>query len=290
MKRLKCLLILLSIAMLSSCTGSSGIYSAAQIRVIENLNVPECALPGPDGKKLYISNIDTQDEGYWTDDGKGFISLLASGGEMKELKWINSSSEKKIHAPKGMCILNGFLYFNDNTRLMRCALNDPGNVSRVGEINFIRANDLATDGKSLWLSDIGASIVYCIDPEGNAKKIPAPEGVNGVTCFNGKVFTVSWTLHDVYELDPDGKKDPVPFGLASYFTNLDGIEVLDDGTFIVSDFMGNKICTIGRDRITVRTLIELESPADIGVNRKENMLYVPQLKKNRAVVYKLKQE
>ena len=52
-----------------------------------------------------------------------------------------------------------------------------------------------------------------------------------------------------------GKTPPKPFGLAAHFKSLDAIEVLDDGTFLVSDFPGNKVCTISADRKTVRKII-----------------------------------
>ena len=66
-----------------------------------------------------------------------------------------------------------------------------------------------------------------------------------------------------------------------------GIEVLDDGTFIVSDLPAKKVFSVSPDRKTVRTLAELDSPADIGLDRKRNLLYVPQFFKNQAVVFKL---
>ena len=83
---------------------------------------------------------------------------------------------------------------------------------------------------------------------------------------------------------------PEPFGFAEHFTNLDGIEVLDDGTFLVSDFKGNAIWLISADRQSVRRLIELDSPADIGLDRKRMRLYVPQFMKDRVAVYDLKRE
>ena len=102
------------------------------------------------------------------------------------------------------------------------------------------------------------------------------------------MFGVSWDLHEVYELDPSGKAAPVAFGLASHFKNLDGIEVLCDGTFVVSDFMGDTVCIITPDRTTVHPLIKTPSPADMGLNRKAGLLYVPQFMKDKLSVYQLK--
>jgi hypothetical protein len=101
------------------------------------------------------------------------------------------------------------------------------------------------------------------------------------------MFAVSWDLHEVFELDPTGDRPPQPFGVAEHFTNLDGIVVLDDGTFVVSDFTGNKVFAIARDRKTVYILAEIESPADIGLDRKRRLLYVPSFMGDRVFVFKL---
>lgn len=187
-----------------------------------------------------------------------------------------------------MCILDGWLYANDSTRVRRCKVDEPNTLEDTGISVGTKYNDLATDGTHLCISDMGKGIVLKVDPKtGDEQEIPAPEGVNGVTAHNGKLFAVSWTQHEVYELDPKGEADPISFGLADNFTNLDGIEVLDDGSFIISDFKGNKVDLLEADRKTLRTLIEIESPADIGIDRQKYLLYVPQFKKDKVVVYEL---
>jgi len=68
---------------------------------------------------LYVSNVDTDTEGYWEDDGKGFISQIDSQGTIQKLRLLDSTAQNPINAPKGMAVLGDFLYFNDNKRLMR---------------------------------------------------------------------------------------------------------------------------------------------------------------------------
>jgi sugar lactone lactonase YvrE len=138
----------------------------------------------------------------------------------------------------------------------------------------------------VFVSDTEAGKVFAYDPNG-WREIKAPKGVNGITFFKDRMFAVSWDLHEVYELDAAGKDEPKPFGLAGHFKALDGIEVLDDGTFIVSDFDGGKVCTISPDRKKVDTLLTCESPADIGLDRARGLLYVPQFLKNRVLVFQL---
>ena len=256
--------------------------------VIENLDLPECMVIDSDSGKVYVSNVVTANEGYWVDDSNGFISLMSPDGKIEKLHWLDSSSAMPVNNPKGMCILDGKLYFNDNNKLKHCSLKVPGESGVISLPGAKKLNDLATDGKSIWVTDTEAGKVFCVQPDRSIREIQSPDSINGITCYNGKLFAVSWGLHEVYELDPIGKKAPVPFGLASHFTALDCIEVLDDGSFIVSDYKGNKVCSISADRKTVRTLIELETPADFGLDRENKLLYVPEMLSNRAVILKLK--
>jgi len=267
--------------------GDKGKISVEEVATLSGFNTPECVLYDAENGVAYVSNMESESSDfYWGDDGTGSISTIGNDHKVKKAKWLNSSPDAKLHSPKGMTILKGKLYYNDNSRLMRCTLKGK-DVEVVAE-GFQKANDLCTDGKSIWLSDTGRGEVWRVSPKGKKKAIKAPEAVNGLTFSGKKMYGVSWGLHEVYELDPKGKKDPVPFGLADHFTTLDAIEVLDCGTFIVSDFMGGKVCAISSDRKTVTTLIELQSPADVGINREKGLLYVPLLEVNKVGIYRIK--
>jgi len=260
-------------------------WVAEHVSTIEGFKVPECALVG-DGV-VYVSNIESLPGEYWTDDSRGFVSVLKPDGSIETLRWVESQPSALLHGPKGMCLLEGHLYFADNTRLMRCTLD--GGKPEVVADGFGKANDLVANGGDVWVSDILHGKVFAVSPVGERREIPAPEGINGITFFKGKMYAVSWSLHEIYELDPAGKNEPQALGLADHFTNLDGIEVLADGTLIVSDFMGNKVCTVDPDRSSVRTLVEITSPADIGLNRAEGLLYIPHFMEDKLSVYRLGQ-
>jgi len=262
-------------------------WQAVLLRKATGFNVPECVLVDPAGQLVYISNIEAEKDQYWTNDGKGFITQMGLDGLVKKPRWLNSAPNAVINAPKGMCILKARLYFSDNARLLWTPLDGADPPKEIPLAGAQQLNDLATDGLSVYVSDTAQGVVYKVDEKGGSTKLEAPEGVNGLTCHQGRLFAVSWTLHEVYELDPTGIEAPKPFGLAGHFSNLDGIEVLDDGTFLVSDFTGNKVSAITPDRKSVYTLAELESPADIGVDRANGKLYVPQFMKNQVAALKL---
>ncbi len=162
-----------------------------------------------------------------------------------------------------------------------------GRAELVPMKDVIKVNDAASDGKAVYVGDMGAQKIRRITPDGKMTEIPAPKNVNGIACWKGRLFAVSWTEHEIYECDPAGKAPPKPFGLAQHFKNLDGIEVTDDGYFIVSDFTGGRVCLVHSDRKTVETLVTIETPADIGLDRKRKRLYVPQLTKDRVQVFSI---
>lgn len=270
----------------ASQDAGAGAWSLTEVSVIDGFDIPECVVSDGMGK-VYVSNVATATAGYWEDDGQGFISLIDTDGAIKNLRWIDSTSDTKLNGPKGMCILGEHLYINDNGRLLRCALKSAGALEEISLPQTGRLNDLASDGEAVYASDTELSRLWRVSPDGTYRAIPAPESINGVTCCDGKLYAVSWELHDLYELDPEGKNLPQPFGLAEHFINLDGIEVLADGSFLVSDFTGGKVCTVSSDRTTVKTLVELTTPADMGLDREKNLAYVPSLTDNQVVIYRL---
>jgi DNA-binding beta-propeller fold protein YncE len=282
------ILLLIPLAVSAQTVPEASRWTATLLSEVKGFAVPECVLPDPERKQVFVSNIESTPEEYWADDLKGFISLLELNGTSWQTRWLDSSPDALIHSPKGMCILKDNLYFTDNASLKRCMIAGPGALVTIALPKTERLNDLATDSENIYVSDIALNLVYKVAADGSVAEIPSPKSPNGITCAGSRVFAVSWDLHEAYELDPSGKNAPMPFGLAEHFTNLDGIEALDDGTLLVSDFMGNKISAIAPDHKTVYTLIELESPADIGLDRTRGILYVPQFMIDKVLLLQLK--
>lgn len=271
-------------------------WTAERIAVVEGFQTPESVAVAPDSGTAYVSNVvagDSPGRGPWDLDGKGFLSRLKPGGEIDVLKWREKTKRGRrlgtLNAPKGLCILPGQLRVADLRTMVYFDLgrHRPGIVTRVRGAQ--RLNDMATDGKAVYLSDTATGLVHRL-ATGEHCVIPAPPGVNGITLHGGKMYAVSWTEHDVYRLDPARHGAPQPFGLASHFTALDGIEVLDDDTLLVSDFEGDKVSVVGVKEKSVATLLETTTPADIGLDRERMLLYVPLFTADRVEVYRLKKE
>ncbi len=282
-------ILLFSLCGLTSCktTQTAAHWSMTSVASMPGFSVPECMVVDPASGHIYVSNINADKEHYWSDLGNGFISKLAPDGSLIDLKWLKSADKSAVHAPKGMCIMGKNLYYTDNTRLMKVALSGAARPETIPIAGAQKLNDLATDGSHVWVSDTGAGTIHKVNNAGKAQLWARVDSVNGVTCHKGKTYAVSWGLHEIFELSSTANKPPKAFNLASHFTALDGIEVLEDGCFIVSDFMGNKVCRVTADRKQVSTLATIESPADIGLNRDTGHLYVPSFMSNSTSTFKL---
>jgi len=103
------------ILFLISAGARAGDWQLTKIGDIDGFDVPESVCPILGSKDVYVSNVDSGKGSYWADDGKGYISLLVAPGEIKNIRWLDSTSTAPLNAPKGMCVLNDYLYFTDNT-------------------------------------------------------------------------------------------------------------------------------------------------------------------------------
>jgi hypothetical protein len=268
-----------------SATKSTVDWVARPVATVEGLDVPMCVEVDPSGQ-VFVSNIETRTEGYWKKDGTGFISRLAPGGKLEELRWLNSTPAGILNAPKGMCILKDSLYVADIDHIVRYGLkgDEKPEIIEVGGAQ--RLVDLATDGKVIYASDTGRSLIYRIAGD-QTTEISAPARVGAIAYDNGMIIAASSAQHELYEIDPTGMAPTKALGLATYFTDLGGVQVLSDGSLILADFGGNKICTVSPDRKTVKTILDVKSPAIIAVDQKRNLLYVPMLRQDKVAVFKL---
>lgn len=293
----------LAIALLVAAGRSDAEWTAKRLAVVKGFQTPESAAVEPNSGTVYVSNVVAAKvpEGkspYWAEDGVGFISRMDPGGKIDVLKWKERTAQGPLNAPKGICFGWGRLWVADITRLVWLDLSGQQPDGAMTVRGAQRLNDVATDGAAVYVSDTATGNVHRI-ARGDHRVVEAPKGVNGITFSAGKMYAVSWSLHEVYRLDRrspaqrrlrsarDAREGPVPLGLAAHFKGLDGIEVLDDGTLLVSDFPGNKVSAISPDRKSVRTLIETTTPADIGLDRKRLLLYVPLFTKDLVEVYQL---
>jgi len=293
MKSTQSLLCALCLASTFGCapSGSQKTWTLEHVRSVKGFKTPECAEVNPADGTVFVSNIFavTRDT-VGALDSNGFIATLAPGGELKQIDVVRGTQALPVHGPSGMCFFNGYLYFNDRNGLKRCPLGNPSAIEVVPVPGTDHGfNDAGCDANYVYVT--GEDAIFRVDRDGKGGKFLDLKGVNGVKSWKGKLFAVTTNKQesDLYELDPTGKTAPRAFGLAPRFAGIDGIEILDDGTFLITDCHGHKVYTVAPDRKTVALVASgLEYPADLGVDHKRRLVYVPQFFRNTVEVYRLK--
>ena len=253
---------------------------------IDGFDSPECLAVDEKRDQIYVSNIQTKTRGYWEKDEKGFISLMEGEGMLKKLRWKDSTEQHPLNAPKGMCVCEGLLYVADIDRVMTYDLAGEA-VKRVEIPGAAMLNDAVAYKGFAYISDTRTGKIWKLGLP--MSQIKGPPSANGLAFdAGGRMYCVSYEGHEIYQVDPNGVDEPTPLGLAGHFAGLDGIEILADGTMIVSDMKSNRILAVSADHKSVHVLAEVDAPADIGLDRKRNLLYVPMLLKGQVAIYKLR--
>lgn len=252
-------------------------------------STPESVLHDQDADVYLVSNIN----GAPLDkDGNGFVSRLSPDGDVLELKWIDGeAADVTLHAPKGMAIKDGMLYVAD----IDCIRTfDASTGAPVGEVCLEQAsflNDVAphpetgvifTDtGLDASFSPTGSDAVYHLT-EGDYATIAADAGLgapNGVDVSDGSVTVVTFMSGEVFRLDGEGARTDL---LAVEGAQFDGVEVLSDGSLLVSDWGASCVHHVDSEGQATCMIGDVESPADIGVDVGRNRVLIPLFNANEV--------
>ena len=268
------------------------------VTISQGLQTPESVLWDPQQDVYLISNVNGE---ALAADNNGFISRVNPDTMQVDLKWVEGGVKPGVtlNAPKGMAIVGDTLYVADITSLRKF---DRKTGAPKGEIKIPGStflNDVASDGIAVYVSDSGlkSGAGGNFEPTGSdaiwkisrdaAMKIAAGDDLkrpNGVEAKGGKLWVVSFGSNELYQLD-HGKKTNVanlPKG------SLDGLVLLDDGTFLVSSWEGKAVYR-GPAAGPFQTVLDnVNAPADIGYDSKRNRLLVPHFMDNMVTIHELK--
>ena len=260
------------------------------------LSTPESVLHDPEADVYLVSNI----AGAPVDqDGNGFISRISPDGDVLELRWIDGASEGvTLHAPKGMAIQGSTLYVADIDclRMFDRATGAPTGEACPSTAAFLNDVAPAPDGSSVFFTDSGLDAsfaptgddaVYRLGEDGRITVLVREEGLgapNGVAVGSRGIFVVTFMSGEVFRLDAEGNRTDV---MPASERQLDGVEMMDDGGFLMSSWGDQAVYRVGGDGTVSRVLSGVEAPADIGVDRTRNRLLVPLFNANEVRVVPL---
>ncbi len=265
--------------------GSSGLLHAAQITGLE---APNSFVGDLQGKEFFISNVNGEPDAR---DNNGFITKVDAEGKVLNLKFIQGGIvDVMLHAPKGLAIVDQTLYVADLDQLKGF---DKATGKSLIVVSFpplpsngvVSLTDVAAGPNGLlYASDQSNNTIYRIEHTAGHRvnllihddRLAGPSGI-AVHPRTGHLIAVSWNKGKIFDITPDGQLSEVESNgfFTGRFQNLSGVDFDRWGNMYVSDFSRGKIWRMTRDQRFQVIAEYLLSPADISIDRTNNLILVP---------------
>lgn len=181
-------------------------------------------------------------------DGDGFIARLSADGTVETLRYLPSSDNATLHAPKGTVVIDGRLYTADidrvvgfdlkkRTKIAEVSLKDKG-VSFLNDIAVMDEHTLFASGSNqgkIYRVDLNAGSATVLDvdvPGANGLAYSKSEGVLYAVTFGGDQGGKLWTL----ELNEDGMLSDASSRTIVEKGRFDGIVLRPNDRILISDW------------------------------------------------------
>ncbi|MFO7936276.1 MAG: FAD-dependent oxidoreductase [Kiritimatiellia bacterium] len=247
------------------------------VKVVEGFSKPTSVCVNSKNGAVFVAN---------TQKDRGFISRLSSEGEIQNLRWVESTPEQPLGSLIDICIQKGVLHGTDLSRITRYNIRTKQVLQPFDLPQGTSPSTIAPFRRHLFVSDTRQGKIYRVNGR-ESLEIATLAGASGLTVVEGCLYAVSKTEKDLYVIDPYNGWEPKPFGIDEYFTAPNKIEMLADGSFLVSDGEGQQLVCVSPDRQTVRRLAAIPCPADMALDWKRKRLFVPISTANRLNIYSL---
>ena len=262
--------------------------------VVSGFSGPESVVHDTRADLYLVSNINGQP---LAADDNGFISRISPDGTISELKWIDGASDDvTLNAPKGLGLHGDRLIVAD-IDVVRLFDRDSG--APIGEwvlegATFLNDVAVAPDG-TVYVSDsgvrfgesgpedTGSAAIHVFRPDGSHHTLDAGDvsRINGIAERDGRVYGVgSFGSGAIFSVIGRSRTElpPLP-GM-----DLDGVIVMDDGNLLISAWDTQTVYLLRPNGSASAVARNVESPADIGIDRGRNRLLIPGLRTDRVLL------
>ena len=242
------------------------------------LRVPESVFFDAKNQRMFVTNIDGK--GPWDMDGKGSIAMLTMSGKVLNPEWV-----KGLHSPKGMAMYLDFLLVADLDSILIIDIARAAIIKKIGIEGAKGFNDIsATKNGDIYVSDSKTKKIHLIRQLKPSLLLEGLKGPNGVLFADKTLYYVD--AGGFYKLGKNKEQILIADGLEGA---TDGIEQVDENTFLVSGWSGTlwHVKTNGEKKLILDTRNEGINAADIGYDKKNKIVYVPTFWKNSVVAYQL---
>jgi sugar lactone lactonase YvrE len=274
----------------ASCVAEEPPYPVVW-EVTEDVSSPESAYFDADSGFVFVSNIG--EGGPAEKDGTGYLSKFSADGKVVAARWITG-----LDAPKGLRSHAGRLWVSDIDQLVEIDIAEGRIVRRIDVPGAQFLNDVACDAEgTVYVSDTFGTKIYRVREdrvevfaEGEELEYP-----NGLLVVDDALLVAAWGRPEedfstkvpgrLFALDLNTARKslitPEPLG------NLDGLERVAAGRYLVSDWNSGKILYVTPTG-DARLVMQLpKGAADIGYIPDQRLLIVPQMTENRVTAFRL---
>lgn len=284
-------LILLFTAAVSSAHAEAGSRTAVKLWETAGFKNPESALFDAEAGAVYVSNVNGEGT---AKDGNGSISKVSPDGKVVALDWVTG-----LDGPKGLAKVGGKLYVADIDKLAEIDIASGKVVKRYDAKDAKFLNDVAADAAgNVYVSDMATNTIWRLSGGTfevflNDVKL---EGPNGLLVKGDRLVLGAWgVMTDGMATKVPGHmksislkdKSIVSFGDGAPIGNLDGVEPLDDGSYLVTDWIAGKLLQIGADGKAAELADLGQGTADLGYDPKTKTAFIPQMKTGVLYGYKV---
>jgi hypothetical protein len=243
------------------------------------LKVPESVLLDAANKVLYVANIDGTDP--WGKDGKGSVGKVGVDGKVMAAEWITG-----LNAPKGMGLYRGKLYVADLTELVVIDIASGKIDKKITVAGAEGLNDVSINKNGVvYVSDSKAKKIYTVKDGVAELFLENLKGPNGVLAHGEDFYLLD--AGGMYKLTKDKTLTKIADGMEG---GTDGIENIGGNEFIVSCWQGVVwyINADGSKQQLLDSRPDKKNSADIAIDARNKIVYVPTFWRNTIVAYQVK--
>ncbi len=258
---------------------------------VDGFSNPECVIYDEKRNVLYVSNLDGSP---FEKDGKGTISVVSMDGEVLEAAWIVG-----LNSPKGLTIYNDKLYVADIDTLVEIDIE-----SRLISNSYLATgttflNDVAvSDSGEIFVTETNLNRIYRLHDKQfdiwlESSELEMP---NGIYAEQQRLIIGAWgNMTDGFateipghlkEVNLDSKKMN-SLGSGTPVGNIDGLKSDGNGNYYVTDWMAGKLFLVTPTGEATQLLEIEQGTADIEVLLDKKMIFIPLMKSNQLVAYKI---
>ena len=278
------------VLLLASLTLAAPAAAAPQLLwETKGLAQPESVVKDPATGAIYVSNINGA---IMQKDGNGFIARLKPDGTIIERQWV-----KGLNAPTGLALHDRTLYVADVDELIEINAASGEILNRHAAKGAIFLNDVAVDQDGVvYVSDTPMNTIWRLKDGVFEAWLAndALKGPNGLLVEGGKLIVASFgqlpeqgTPELGGLLAVDLKDQSVSTIRNDPIGNLDGLQLLQAGIFLVTDWAAGALYRVGTKGKPERLLKLNKGSADLVYLADEKTVLVPIMLSNTLVAYKL---